>query len=49
LDLNVTLVHDPLYRGKTSSLDFLGYGFDVENRHEQKLDELRVYGSAAPR
>lgn len=44
VELNVTLVHDRWTRGKTASLDFLGYGFDVENRPlNKKLNELRGY------
>ena len=44
VELNVTLVHDRWTNGKSVSLDFLGYGFDIENNPlNEKLDELRSY------
>ena len=44
VELNVTLVHDNWTRGKPASLDFLGYGFDIDNEPlNEKLDELRSY------
>lgn len=44
VELNVTLVHDHWTGGKPASLDFLGYGFDIDNEPlNEKLDELRSY------
>lgn len=44
VELNVTLVHGTWTRGKPASLDFLGYGMDIENDDLRgKLAQLRAY------
>jgi predicted metal-dependent phosphoesterase TrpH len=44
IELNVTLVHPLLTKGKAISLDFLGYGFDIRSEPlNSKLKELRDY------
>ena len=44
VELNVTLAHPYYTRGKDSSLDFLGYAFDINNLALlSKLHELRAY------
>lgn len=44
VELNVTISHERYTEGKAASLDFLGYGFDIDNRAlVDKLDGLRAY------
>jgi predicted metal-dependent phosphoesterase TrpH len=44
LELNVTFSHQAYQKGKTISLDFLGYGYDIRNKAlAEKLQELRDY------
>jgi len=44
VELNVTFVHPQYHEGKTVSLDFLGYQFDVNNKtFESKLETMAKY------
>jgi len=44
VELNVTFSHPKYQRGKSISLDFLGYQFDVENRElKNKLQQMARY------
>lgn len=44
VELNVTFSHPRYYGGKSISLDFLGYQFDVENKElKNKLQEIGEY------
>jgi len=44
VELNVDFHHSNYYNGKHVSLDFLGYGFDIEDRKlKDKLEEIRRY------
>ena len=44
VELNVDFHHPNYYNGKHVSLDFLGYGFDIEDRKlKDKLEEIRRY------
>jgi len=44
VELNVDFHHSNYYNGKHVSLDFLGYGFDIEDRKlKDKLEEIRRF------
>jgi predicted metal-dependent phosphoesterase TrpH len=44
IEMNITLTHPVYTRGKATSLDFLGYGFNIANEPlNQKLKTLRDY------
>jgi len=44
VELNVTFSHPRYHKGKSISLDFLGYQFDVKNRElESKLQQIARY------
>lgn len=44
VEINVTFAHPRYNKGKSISLDFLGYQFDINNQAlKEKLDEMRRY------
>src|SRR3990170_9158763 len=44
VELNVTFSHTKYHEGKSTSLDFLGYQFDVKNKRlKDKLQQIAVY------